>query len=91
MTRQEFLTSSGVEAQTLEFWLEQEWLIPERNAGGMRFSEHDVARARLIRDLKADLGINDEGIDVVLHLVDQLHGVRRALAQLRAELRREPT
>ncbi len=87
MTKQEFLTSSGVQVQTLEFWLEQEWLIPEQAAGGMSFSEKDVARARLIQDLKTDLGVNDEGIDVVLHLVDQLHGMRRALAQLHVELR----
>ena len=87
MTKQEFLTSSGVQVQTLEFWLEQEWLIPERTADGMNFSEKDVARARLIQDLKTDLGVNDEGIDVVLHLIDQLHGMRRALAQLHAELR----
>jgi chaperone modulatory protein CbpM len=87
MTKQEFLTSSGVQVQTLEFWLEQEWLIPERTADGMNFSEKDVARARLIQDLKTDLGVNDEGIDVVLHLIDQLHGMRRALAQLHVELR----
>lgn len=87
MTKQEFLISSGVQVQTLEFWLEQEWLIPELTAGEMGFSERDVARARLIQDLKTDLGVNDEGIDVVLHLVDQLHGMRRALAQLNVELR----
>lgn len=90
MSKQEFLTSSGVQVQTLEFWLEQEWLIPERTADGMNFSEKDVARARLIQDLKTDFGVNDEGIDVVLHLVDQLHGMRCALAQLHVEFRGGP-
>ena len=88
MTKQEFLTSSGAQVQTLEFWLEQEWLIPERTAAGMSFSEKDIARARLIQNLRSEFGINDEGIDVVLHLVDQLHGLRRALAELHEELRR---
>jgi chaperone modulatory protein CbpM len=82
MSKQEFLTSSGVQIQTLEFWLEQQWLIPEETATGPGFSDRDVARARLIQDLKHDFGVNDEGIDVILHLVDQLHGMRRALAQL---------
>jgi len=41
----------------------------------------------LIRDLKADFGVNDEGVDVILHLVDQLHGLRRALEQLRGDVR----
>jgi chaperone modulatory protein CbpM len=82
MSKQEFLTSSGVEAQTLEFWIEQQWLIPAQTDVETRFSDADVARAHLIRDLKGDFGVNDEGVDVILHLVDQLHGLRRALEQL---------
>jgi chaperone modulatory protein CbpM len=82
MSKQEFLTSSGVEAQTLEFWIEQQWLIPAQTDAETSFSDTDVARARLIRDLKGDFGVNDEGVDVILHLVDQLHGLRRALEQL---------
>jgi chaperone modulatory protein CbpM len=86
MNRQEFLTCSGVQVQTLEFWLEQRWLIPQETAAGMTFSDIDVARARLIQDLKTDFGVNDEGVDVILHLVDQLHGLRRALAQLHKDI-----
>ena len=82
MNKQQFLGTAGVEVQTLELWLEQRWLIPDQSSAEMSFSETDLARARLIRDLKADLGVNDEGIDVILHLVDQLHGLRRALGQL---------
>ena len=40
----------------------------------------DLARANLIRDLKDKMGVNDEGLDVVLHLVDQMHALRRALS-----------
>lgn len=84
MNKQEFLTRAGLQVQTLEFWLEQQWLMPDTTAAEMNFSDMDVARAHLIRDLKSDLGVNDEGVDVVLHLVDQLHGLRRMLDQLRA-------
>jgi chaperone modulatory protein CbpM len=86
MNKQDFLTRSGLQVQTLEFWLEQRWLIPEETSAGMNFSDIDVARARLIQDLKSDFGVNDEGVDVVLHLMDQLHGLRRALAQLHMEI-----
>jgi chaperone modulatory protein CbpM len=86
MNKQDFLTCSGLQVQTLEFWLEQRWLIPEETSAGMNFSDIDVARARLIQDLKSDFGVNDEGVDVVLHLMDQLHGLRRALAQLHMEI-----
>jgi chaperone modulatory protein CbpM len=87
MNKQEFLSSAGLQVQTLDLWLEQRWLIPQRTAAGANFSDMDVARAHLIRDLKADFGVNDEGVDVILHLVDQLHGLRRALEQLRGDLR----
>lgn len=86
LSKQQFLSTSGLLVQTLEFWLEQRWLIPTEINSTAQFSEGDLARARLIRDLQRDLGVNDEGIDVVLHLIDQLHGVRRALELLRASL-----
>jgi len=90
LSKQEFLTSSGLQVQTLELWLEQQWLIPEQTPEGVRFSDGDIARARLIQDLKGDFGVNDEGVDVILHLVDQLHGLRRALAHLHAGLSESP-
>jgi chaperone modulatory protein CbpM len=87
MNRQEFLTSSGLQVQTLELWLEQKWLIPAQESSGLAFSEVDVARVRFIKELKEDFGVNDEGVDIVLHLVDQLHGLRHALTQLRNTVR----
>jgi chaperone modulatory protein CbpM len=86
MNRQEFLTCSGLQLQTLEFWLEQRWLIPQQTSVGMTFSDTDVARGHLIQDLKTGFGINDEGVDVILHVVDQLHGLRRALVQLHKDI-----
>jgi chaperone modulatory protein CbpM len=82
MSKQEFLNRVGLEMQTLDVWLKQNWLLPGQAPTGISFSEMDLARALLIQDLKTDLGVNDEGVDVILHLVDQLHGLRRALEQL---------
>ena len=73
MNKQEFLTNAGLQVQTLELWLDQRWLIADQASDEMTFSDTDVARAHLIRDLKGDFGVNDEGVDVILHLVDQLH------------------
>lgn len=86
MTKQEFLASSGLQVQVLEFWLEQRWLIPEQTEGELHFHDVDIARAHLIRGLKHDIGANDEGIDVILHLMDQVHGLRRALTELREQI-----
>jgi chaperone modulatory protein CbpM len=88
MSKQEFQITSGLEGTTLQLWIDQEWLIPGDSPGGPTFSDADVARARLIQNLKHDFGVNDEGIDLVLHLMDQLHGMRHALALLQSEVRR---
>jgi chaperone modulatory protein CbpM len=87
MNKQEFLTSAGLQVQMLEFWLDQRWLIPDQTSAEMTFSDADVARAHLILDLKSDFGVNDEGVDVILHLVDQLHGLRGAFAQLHRDIK----
>jgi chaperone modulatory protein CbpM len=34
----------------------------------------------LIRDLQGDLGVNKEGVGVILNLVDQIHSLRWALS-----------
>ena len=86
MNKQQFLTSTGLQVQTLELWLEHQWLIPDQTSTEMTFSDVDIARAHLIRDLKSDFGVNDEGIDVILHLIDQLHGLRRAFQQLHSDM-----
>lgn len=91
MNKQQFLIDAGLEVRTLEFWIEQQWLIPDQTAADMSFSDTDVARAHLIRDLKGDFGVNDEGVDVILHLVDQLHGLRRAFEQLQDDLHQRPS
>src|SRR5262249_8297771 len=82
ISKQEFLVRAQLERETLEAWIEEEWLIPGGLAGEVTFSDADVARAQLIRDLKNDLGINDEGVGVVLNLVDQVHGLRRVLTEV---------
>jgi len=83
LSRQEFLSLSGVDQETLDVWIEEEWLIPGDSSAGVSFSDIDVARARLIRDLKNDLGVNDAGVGVILNLLDQLHGLRRTFKQMR--------
>ena len=86
MTTIELLRDCGVELRVLELWVEKGWIMPARAEERLDFSDLDAARAAFIRDLREDFGVNDEGIDIVLHLVDQLHGMRRALLSLRADL-----
>ena len=76
METQEFIDRSHLDILTLNAWIEAEWLLPVTSRETLLFSEADLARARLIRELKVDFGVNDEGIEIVLHLLDQLHGLR---------------
>ena len=68
-------------------WIREEWLIPGKSAGELTFSDADIARAQLIRDLKNDLGVNDEGVGVILSLVDQVHGLRGVLTEVLQSVR----
>src|SRR5690348_2260454 len=86
-----FLSRARLQPETLEAWMETAWLRPRRGDSGWTFSDIDIARARLIRDLQEDLGINDHGVTVVLDLLDQLHGLRRTLRILITALEAQPT
>jgi chaperone modulatory protein CbpM len=83
METQEFIDRSHLDIPTLNAWIEAEWLLPVTSRKQLLFSEADLARVRLIRDLKVDFGVNDEGIAIVLHLLDQLHGLRCLLRDIR--------
>jgi chaperone modulatory protein CbpM len=84
---QEFLIRVRVERQSLDAWIAAGWLVPPQTDPELMFSDIDVARAQLIRDLREDLGVNDEGVSVVLHLIDQMHGLRRSMRDLLDEIR----
>ena len=76
---EEFCLRVGVPQPVLQLWLEEGWLVPRQDDVGPMLSEVDLARARLIRNLRDDLGVNDEGIGIILDLVDQIHGLRSVL------------
>jgi chaperone modulatory protein CbpM len=77
----DFVLHARLDVASLEAWVEEGWLAPRSEAG---FSERDVARACLIRELREGLGVNDEGVAVVLDLLDQVHGLRLALRRVAA-------
>jgi chaperone modulatory protein CbpM len=80
MSRYDFLMRMHLDEVTLDLWMVEEWLLPQRLENEELFTEADLARARLILDLQHDLGVNREGIGIILNLLDQVHGLRKALA-----------
>lgn len=83
MRTREFVLQGRIETEELDRWVAAGWLLPGEDGVARDYSDVDLARAHLIRDLQG-LGVNDEGIPIVLHLVDQLHGARRTLRELLA-------
>lgn len=75
---------SDLPAQELTGWIERGWVQPEGDASGWMFQEIDIARVRLIHDLRRDMDIREETMSLVLSLLDQVYATRR---QLKAVLR----
>lgn len=74
----------GLDSVELERWIEARWVLPERAAAGYAFHEVDVARIRLILELRHDLMIDEEAMPVVLNLLDQVYALRNRLKALAA-------
>jgi chaperone modulatory protein CbpM len=79
--------AGSIAERSLAAWVEAGWLLPDAPARVL--SDVDLARADLIQDLLA-LGVNEEGVPVILDLVDQLHGMRRALRILLSSIASQP-
>jgi chaperone modulatory protein CbpM len=90
MNSREFCRRAYLDEATLATWIDAGWLLPGRTDADPGFSDIDLARAQLIRDLKDDLGVNDEGVSVILDLLDQIHGVRRTFREFLSVVRVQP-
>ena len=72
----------SLEGEVLRNWIEQRWIRPTMDDGEPLFDEADMARARLIAELRQDFNVSDEAMPVVLKLLDQVYALRKALNDL---------
>ena len=72
----------GLQRQDLERWTAFEWVRPDGSAGQYEFRAVDVARVRLIREVRDTMQVNEEALPVVLSLLDQLYDLRRRVREL---------
>jgi chaperone modulatory protein CbpM len=82
----EFRRFLKIDMEVLEVWVEQGWLLPQTRDGAYDFRDTDVARAQLILDLTRDMGVNDAGVDLIMDLIDQIHGLRGTLREMLAAM-----
>ena len=85
-TFEEIVAEIAVAPTELNAWIEQEWVLPAREGGTHVFNEADIARVRLICELRRDMEVNDEAVPVILQLLDQIYGLRETLAELHAAI-----
>jgi len=79
-----------LQAEELRRWIDEAWVRPEGDAPTYVFHEVDVARVRLIRELRYELAIDDEAMPVVLRLLDQVYALRRRLRATREAIEAQP-
>ncbi len=73
-------------------WVERHWVQPDTNADeAWIFTEIDVARVRLIYDLRRDLDVAEEAISMMLALLDQLYDLRRTAKAMNRAIAAQPS
>ena len=75
VSRTAFRVLAGVTDAELALWESEEFIVPVNrvgNAGEPLYETAALRRARLIKTLSEDLDVNLPGIEVILHLLDQM-------------------
>ncbi len=76
----------GLQIADLTRWVELAWVRPDGGPGAWVFRDIDVARIRLIVELRDELSVDEEALPTVLSLMDQLYEARRHMRALRHAL-----
>jgi chaperone modulatory protein CbpM len=75
---------AGLGEAELNHWIARGWIAPDIEDDGPSFHDIDLARIRLILDLRQQMRIEDETIPLILSLLDQIYELR---GQLRSVIR----
>ena len=74
----------GLSRETVSYCVSEGLVRPAaEEQGAALFGEPELARLRKVRRLQEDLGVNLEGVEVVLRLLDEIAALRAELARHR--------
>ncbi|GBR04078.1 hypothetical protein [Acetobacter oeni] len=76
----------GTSVVEIENWIRLDWLRADGVPGHYLFQDMDEARARLIIELRDELGVEEDALPLVLSLLDQLYAARRQMRLLASAL-----
>lgn len=71
-------------------WIDLELIRPVFSERGHLFREVDIARITLMCRLDNDYALDDEGLSLVMDLLDQAHKLRAEMDSLMRALAKEP-
>ena len=71
-------------------FLETEVVTPLRSDSGLYFRRVDLARMELLCELSEHFDLAEDALEIVISLIDQLHGARARLRALAAAIESQP-
>ena len=74
----------------LRLWVREGLVRPAESERGPVFDDLDVARLRLLCDLRKDMGLPTSVVPTVLTLIDHLHRTRRDLRRVTEAIEEQP-
>lgn len=83
-------TVRRVGLRELRSWVQEGWIKPARETDGLHFDDLDIARIRLICDLRKEMSLPSDAVQTILSLLDQVHGLRHELRCLADAIDRQP-
>jgi chaperone modulatory protein CbpM len=84
------VTVSGLTRARLVAYVEAEIVQPVQGAQGPVYRPIDVARLQLLAELTEHFDLSEDGLAVVMRLVDQVHALRSDLRCLVGAITQEP-
>ena len=80
-----------LDAPELTDWIARGWVVPTGSSSAdWAFADIDVARVRLIRDLRLRMQLQEDALALVLSLLDQVYGLRGTLQAMVRALDTQP-
>jgi chaperone modulatory protein CbpM len=80
----------NVQETELLSWVERGWVRADEEGNALSFTEIDVARVRLVHELREDLALSEDALPVVLSLIDQVYELRACLKAVRRAVEQQP-
>ncbi|PWR21275.1 chaperone modulator CbpM [Zavarzinia aquatilis] len=89
-TETQVVAAAGLTLTELRTYVAEGWVLPRDDEADPAFDEFDLARIRLVCQLRGELDLDPGALPVVLSLLDQIHGLRRQMRLLATAIAAEP-